>query len=258
VTILEKIAAGRRVEIERLKRQKPLDTFIDNLNDLPRPRFKSVLQNTEVVNIIAEIKKGSPSKGVLCPDFNPAALAAGYQQGGAAAISVLTEEKHFFGRFEHLELARQHSDLPLLCKDFVVDRYQLFHAKSVGADAILLIVALHTRNALARHLRLATQIGIDCLVEVHHEDELEVAVDSGAEIIGVNNRDLLDFSVSLETSEQLAAAIPSGIVRVTESGIHTHEDIVRLKQSGYNSFLIGEALVTSPNPVSLLRSLRGV
>jgi len=258
VTILEKIAATRRAEIETLKQTQPLEDFIDVLEALPPPRFKAALSTAEGINIIAEIKKASPSKGVLSEDFDAARLARLYRDGGAAAISVLTETAHFQGNFEYLQTAREVSGLPVLCKDFVVDRYQVFHAKHQGADAILLIVALHSRSALARHLRVARQVGLDCLVEAHSESELEIAIEAGAEIVGVNNRDLGDFSVSLDVSEQLAGRIPREVISVSESGISAYADVVRLQRSGYRNFLVGEAIMTSPDPVATLKELRGL
>jgi len=258
VTILEKIAAARRAEIETLKQTQPLEGFIGVLEALPPPRFKAALSTAEGINIVAEIKKASPSKGVLSEDFDPARLARLYCDGAAAAVSVLTETTHFQGSFEYLQTAREVSGLPVLCKDFVVDRYQIFHAKHQGADAILLIVALHSPGALARHLRVAGQVGLDCLVEVHSESELNIAIDAGAEIVGVNNRDLGDFSVSLEVSERLAAFIPREVISVSESGISTHADIARLQRSGYRNFLVGEAIMTSPDPIATLRMLQGL
>jgi len=255
MTILNKIAASRREEIERLKIAQPLEGFIDDLENLPLPRFKAALENRDRVNIIAEIKKGSPSRGLLRPDLDPSTLAQEYAEGGAVAISVLTEEKHFFGSYDNLKQARAVTGLPVLYKDFVVDRYQLFHARSILADAVLLIVALHTPDELTRHLRLAHQIGIDCLVEVHDEGELDIALEAGTEIVGVNNRNLKDFTVSLETSERLSVKIPDSVIRVTESGIDSAADIARLKQAEYNCFLIGEALVTAADPVQKLREL---
>ena len=257
MTILEKIAAQRRIEIEALKKAEPLESFVDSLDSLPPTRFRTALEVTDRVNIIAEIKKGSPSKGIMSEDFDPGGLAMKYREGGAAAISVLTEQSHFYGSFENMDTSRKASGLPILCKDFVVDRYQIFYARHRGADAVLLITALHAPASLARNLRLGAQVGIDCLVEVHDREELQVALDTGATIVGVNNRNLKDFSVSLETSESLAGSIPEGVVRVAESGIFERSDIERLQTHGYSSFLIGEALVKAEDPVALLKSLRG-
>ena len=258
MSVLNKIAANRRKEIERLKIDQPLEGFIDNLENLPPSKFKAALEVTERVNIIAEIKKGSPSKGMLRPDLDPGILAREYAEGGAAALSVLTETKHFYGSYDNLKQARAAVSLPVLCKDFVVDRYQLFHARSILADAVLLIVALHSPDELARHLHLSAEIGLDCLVEVHDETELDIALEAGADIIGVNNRNLKDFTISLETSERLAAKMPNNIIRVAESGIDSSSDIARLQQAGYNCFLIGEALVTTNDPVKKLQELTSI
>ena len=256
--ILEQIVADKREAVARLKEAKPLGSFINRLSDKRSPRFKGVLSSGDEVNVIAELKKRSPSKGILVPQYDPALLARRYAQGGACALSVLTEEKHFSGCAEHLEVAARESGLPVLCKDFIVDPYQLYYARLMDADAVLVIVGLHAAETLAELVTKAKETGLDCLVEVHDEKELRVALEAGAEIIGVNNRNLRDFSISFEVCEQLAASIPGDVVKVAESGIHGPDDIARLRKSGYHNFLIGEALVTSLDPVALLRSLRGL
>jgi indole-3-glycerol phosphate synthase len=185
-------------------------------------------------------------------------LARQYRDGGAAALSVLTEREHFYGHYEFIDVAKKATGLPVLCKDFFVDQYQIYHAKRIGADAVLLIVRLLEPDTLRDFLRQAHSVGLACLVEAHTEDEVRTAVDCGAEIIGVNNRDLDDFTVSLETAERLAPLISSSVVKVAESGIFTPEDIMRLRNAGYDAFLIGEALVKSNNPAELLKSLQQV
>ena len=255
-SILEKIIVNKRLEIEELKIEWPLQSLKERFPDRPNGLFRKAVENRSGVNIIAEIKKGSPSKGILLADFDPVSLANQYRNGGAAALSVLTERKHFFGRVEYLELARHESGLPVLCKDFFIDPFQLHYARAMHADAVLLIVRLLTIESLCDYLRLADEIGLDCLVEVHDENELEIALDAGAEIIGVNNRNLEDFSVTLETSERLGKLMPKDVIRVAESGIFKVEDIVRLQKAGYNNFLIGEALVKAKVPAALIRSLR--
>jgi indole-3-glycerol phosphate synthase len=255
-SILEEIVASKRDEVEQLKVQLPLPQLKDQLSVPGKHLFSAALADDSEVKIIAELKKASPSKGVLVQDFNPALLARQYRDGGASALSVLTEEKYFFGRPEYLALARRESELPVMAKDFFIDRYQIYHAASMGADAILLIARLHPAQSLRTCLNTARQLGLDCLVEVHDEAELDIALQAGADIVGVNNRNLEDFSVSLETSERLGKRIPSDVIRVSESGILTVDDVRRLREAGYNNFLIGEALVKSPDPVSLIRALR--
>lgn len=255
--ILQEIAVAKRAEVERLKVHLPLESILQKLTDDDRLSFRDALAGQGCINIIAEIKKGSPSKGIISPDFNPALQAASYRDGGAVAISVLTESDHFFGRYEYLALARKESSLPVLCKDFIIDRYQIYHAKLMKADAILLITRLLKPNLLIEFIALATEIGLDCLVEVHSTVELKTALDCGAMIIGVNNRNLADFSVDLALSEKLADKIPESVIKVTESGILSHGDIVRLQESGYNNFLIGELLMKSSDPKNLLKTLRG-
>jgi indole-3-glycerol phosphate synthase len=256
--ILREIADSRRSEIELLKIDHPLDSIKRELGTPGEHLFKQALQPDSGPNIIAELKKGSPSKGIIKRDFNPMKLAQEYSGGGAAALSVLTEPAYFFGKHEFLAVAREHSGLPVLCKDFLIDRYQIYYARYRQADAVLLIVSLHTAKSLSDFISIAHGLGMDCLVEVHDEAELEIAIEASADIIGVNNRNLEDFSVTLETSERLAPLIPEGIIRVAESGIRSADDIGRLQQAGFNCFLIGESLVRSDDPAALIRSLRGV
>jgi indole-3-glycerol phosphate synthase len=257
-SILEKIAEQKFEEVEALKLDLPLEEILENLPSKGQLRFREALGEKSQVNIIAEIKKASPSKGIIRADFDPVDLARQYCEGGAAALSVLTETAYFFGRYEYLKLASDASGLPVLCKDFVVDPYQLYHAKYMGADAVLLIVRLLSRRRLADFLLLADEIGLDALVEVHGEEELEIACDSKAKIIGVNNRNLDTFEVDIETSVKLADKMPRDILKVAESGIFERKDVEKLSGAGYNCFLIGEALMKSDQPVELLKSLRGV
>lgn len=206
--------------------------------------------------IIAEIKKASPSKGLLAPDFNPAALARSYFAGGAAALSVLTDRDFFQGSLSDLKTARTAAFLPVIRKDFTIDEIDVLEAAAAGADAILLIAAILTLDELARFRELAESYAMAALVEVHDENELARALDSGASIVGVNNRDLRTFNVSLETSERLAAGMPETVTKVAESGIHSNADIRRLQEAGYHAFLVGEHLMKSPDPAEALRALR--
>jgi indole-3-glycerol phosphate synthase len=205
--------------------------------------------------IIAEIKKASPSKGILAPHFDPAATARAYQHGGAAALSVLTDQTYFQGSLDDLEAARAAANLPILRKDFTIDGVHVIEAAAHHADAILLIAAILTETEVRNFRELAEQYRMAALVEVHDEDDLRVAVASGARIIGVNNRNLHTFEVNLETSLRLAPQIPTDVTRIAESGIHTAGDIRRLRAAGYHGFLVGERLMTSPDPAAALREL---
>lgn len=207
--------------------------------------------------IIAEIKKASPSKGILQCNFHPAFIAGAYQEGGAACLSVLTDRKFFEGSLHDLEAARAAATLPVLRKDFTIDRLQIFEAAAHGADAILLIAAILNVAELTAFRELASSLSLAALVEVHNEEELEKAIDSGAEIIGVNNRNLDTFHVTLETSLRLAERIPEHAIRVSESGIFTSADIQTLRDAGYHAFLIGESLMKSHSPTETLKTLIG-
>lgn len=205
--------------------------------------------------VIAEIKKASPSKGVLSAEFDPAAIAGLYEQGGAAALSVLTDEKHFQGSLSDLESARAAVRIPALRKDFTIDAYHVYQAAAYGADAILLIAAILSERQMRDFRELAERYRMAALVEVHDEEELGPAIASGARVIGVNNRNLHTFEVSLETSMRLAESIPTGVLRVAESGIHSSADVERLRAGGYQAFLVGEHLMKSGDPAGALRAL---
>jgi indole-3-glycerol phosphate synthase len=205
--------------------------------------------------VIAEIKKASPSKGVLAAEFDPAAIARLYQQGGASALSVLTDEKHFQGSLSDLESARGAVAIPALRKDFTIDAYHVLQAAAYGADAILLIAAILSERQMRDFRELADRYHMAALVEVHDEEELEPALASGARIVGVNNRNLHTFEVSLETSLRLAEKMPAGVVKVAESGIHSSADVQRLRAAGYQAFLVGEHLMKSGDPAAALRAL---
>ncbi len=256
--ILAEIGAHKKKEVEHLKETLLLHKIHKQLSDSDIIDFNASLSDKMKVNIIAEIKKASPSKGILIEDFDPAELAAIYKEGGAAALSVLTDQKYFHGSPEYISLAKQNSQLPILYKDFIVDPFQIFYARLMKADAVLLIVKLLDIEKLKRMIRQAAELKMAALVEVHNELEAAIAMDAGAEIIGVNNRNLDDFSVSLEISEKLSLLIPKNVIKLAESGISNSTDIKRLKIAGYNNFLIGEALAKSENPVQLLRDLRSI
>jgi indole-3-glycerol phosphate synthase len=205
--------------------------------------------------IIAEIKKASPSKGVLSRDFDPARLATAYESGGAAAVSVLTDDSFFQGSLADLESARSAISLPVLRKDFTIAESQILEAAAHGADAILLIAAILTEREIRDFREYASKLRLTTLVEVHNRRELDIAVAAGSDVIGVNNRDLNTFAVTLETSLELAGHMPADALRVSESGIHGPEDIARLRAAGYSAFLVGEHLMKSGDPGSALQRL---
>lgn len=245
-------AAWKRVEVARVRRPLgDLERALTEGGRLPttgRPAFLATLQQPGI-RVIAECKRRSPSRGILRADYDPVAIAGAYAAAGAAAVSVLTEPGFFDGALEHLVAVRAaHPALPLLRKDFTVDEYQIAEAAVAGASAVLLIVAALEQSVLIRLLGYAADIGIDVLTEVHDQDEARRAVDAGATIIGVNNRNLKTMAVSIETSQRVAPIIASAQVRVSESGLRTGEDLVALQDAGYGAFLIGERFMTEPNP----------
>lgn len=256
--ILDDIVNSMRMLLEERKRRVPLDDLVRQAGERPAPLNFAKAIAGEGVSIIAEVKKASPSKGVIKEDFDPVAIARAYASGGAAAISVLTEEKYFQGSLEYLESIA--NDLgenrpPLLRKDFIVDAYQVYEARAYGADAVLLIVAILTRAELDELLDLTRQLGMTALVEAHDEKEVMAAIESGAGVIGINNRDLKTFKVDIKTTTCLRPLIPADRLVVSESGIATREDIEYLWGVGVDAALIGEALMTAPDVERRLREL---
>jgi indole-3-glycerol phosphate synthase len=219
--------------------------------------FEAALGAAGRANVIAECKRRSPSKGVLAPVYDPVTIARQYERGGAAAISVLTEPTFFDGSLEHLTAVRGAVGLPILRKDFIVEDYQLFEARAAGADATLLIVAALAQADLVRLQTRAWELGLAALVEVHDDEELARAIDSGARVIGVNNRNLKTLTVDVEASYRLAARMPAHVVAVSESGLQTRADLERLASAGYRAFLIGERFMTDPDPARALADLIG-
>lgn len=226
--------------------------------ELHVPRgFRRTLESASKsgIAVIAELKKGSPSRGLIRSDFKPADLAKQLAQAGASALSILTEEEFFHGSLENLRTASAAANLPCLRKDFILDEFQILEARANCADAILLIIAAlsqHEMNSLARHAR---EVGVDVLCEVHDEEELGRALDAGCDLIGVNNRDLRTFEVNLTTAFRIADSMPPGVVAVAESGIESGADIARLRAAGYDAFLIGESLMRAEKPGEALKSL---
>jgi indole-3-glycerol phosphate synthase len=260
--ILDRIVAAKRQELERRRQEEPLAVLRERLAQAPPPtRSLAQALRGPSLALIAEVKRASPSRGLLRADLDPKALARTYAGSGAAAISVLTEEQHFRGSLDDLRAVRAALDgrgdtrPPLLRKDFLFDAYHLHEARAYGADAVLLIAAILKPKLLARLLALARTLGLECLVEVHDEEELERALAADAQVIGINNRDLRTFAVDLAVSERLRPLIPEGRLVVAESGIHTRADVERLRALGVNAVLIGEALVTAGDPAGKIEEL---
>ena len=257
--LLEEILAHKREEVEKRKRKVSEDSFREMARETASPGglTQALRQKTGEGSfaVIAELKKASPSKGVLRADFNPSAIAAGYQRGGAAALSVLTDARYFQGGGVVLEFARRGSSLPILRKDFIIDPYQVTETLAMGASGLLLIVAALPGDELGQLHTLARAAGLDVLVEVHDEAEMERAVALGAELIGVNNRNLQTFEVDLATTERLAPMLPESAVLVAESGIHGRADLERLRDCGAGAFLIGEHLMKAEDPGAALAEL---
>ena len=254
--ILDKIIETKKEEVAQLKKETTeaqLKKLIAGLGDCRD--FRKALTTSDC-NIIAEIKCASPSRGRLVADFDPVEIAHIYENNGAAAISVLTDEKYFSGHKDYLKQIRQNVKLPLLRKDFIIDPLQIYETRAIGADAILLIVHI-LREKLGEFIALSGAIGLHPLVEVHTEKELDLALSAGAEIIGINNRDLDTFVTDIGTSRRLKARIPANKIVIAESGIRERKDIELLLQNGVHAFLIGEHLVTAPDIGKKLRAFKG-
>jgi indole-3-glycerol phosphate synthase len=256
--ILDRIVADKRQEVELVKNILPL-AEIQRLaaKQLPPLDFAASLKG-ENIRLIAEVKKASPSRGLISPDFSPIQVAQEYVAGGAAAISVLTEVKYFMGSLEYLREinnALVNRRLPLLRKDFIFEPYQVYESRAYGADALLLIVAILTPVKLVELLNLSHELGMDCLVETHNALEVEIALQSGAGIIGINNRDLQTLQVDINTTGNLRKLIPAEKIAVSESGIKDHRDILKLREWQIDAVLIGEALMTAPNIVAKIKEL---
>ena len=250
------VAATRRIVDVRQDRE-PLAQLARRADGRePRSRtFLAAVTVADRVNVIAECKRRSPSKGVLRATYDPVAIARGYAEAGAAAISVLTEPTFFDGSLEHLQAVRAAVDVPVLRKDFIVSEYQLFEARAAGADAVLLIVAALRPSELTSLAERAATLGLETLVEVHNADELAIAIDAGARIVGVNNRNLRTLEVDVHASEALIACIPRDVVAISESGLGTPADLLRLGDLGYRAFLIGERFMAAEDPGAELKTL---
>ena len=256
--MLNKILASVNRQLVQKKQLQPQALLCRKIAELPPVRgFREALGFPGRIRFIAEFKQASPSKGVIRQDLTPESVFSAYTENGAAALSILTEPQFFQGDIGFLSQARTVSGLPLLRKDFILDEYQLFEARAYGADAVLLIVAALGEQRLCRLLRQAQQLSLDCLVEAHTKTELDVAIASGAQIIGINNRSLATFETKLETTFSLAKYMPKDRVFVSESGINSKADVDMLAEHGVNAVLIGEALMRSASPGEKLRELAG-
>jgi len=245
--ILDKIIADTKDTIAARKERVSLPELIAKTpTEKIGASFYEALSKKSYINLIAEVKKASPSKGLIREDFNPVEIAVEYEKAGASAISVLTEEKYFLGSLDYLKTIRKEVKIPILRKDFIVDVYQIYEAKEAGADAILLIVAALSEEELTEYITLARSLSMDCLVEVHTLKEMEKALKTPAKIIGINNRNLKTFNVDINTTISIANELPDNIVKISESGIFTRDDVVKLvEEGGVNGILVGESLMRS-------------
>lgn len=256
-TVLDKILAHKLVELEAARRQRPLPEVINAARAAEPPRdFAAALQR-DTVALIAEVKKASPSKGLLVSDFDPVAIGTVYAHNGAAAISVLTDERFFQGHLDYMTAVRAAVEVPVLRKDFVIAPYQVYEARAAGADAVLLIVAALEAGPLADLHALADDLGMAALVEVHDAPEMERALRLGAPLIGVNNRDLRTFDVDIETTARLAAMVPAEVTLVAESGIASADDVRRMGEQGAQAVLVGESLMKAPDMAAAVRAFSG-
>jgi len=259
-TILDTIVQDKKKELAEVKQKTSLETLKFRITHLPQViDFAGALiaGTKRSVRIIAEVKKASPSKGILCQQFDPVAIARAYWDGGAAAVSVLTEKNYFQGSIEYLRAIKDAIALPVLRKDFIFDPYQLYESRAYGADAVLLIAVMLSEELLAELLQLSRALSLFHLVEVHDQNDLQKALTAGAEIIGINNRDLKTFVTDIRTTIDLMPAIPEDKIVVSESGISSRQDLEQLAAAGVDAFLIGETLMKEKNPGIKLRELIG-
>ncbi|HUW57820.1 MAG TPA: indole-3-glycerol phosphate synthase TrpC [Planctomycetota bacterium] len=256
--ILVEIVANTRRELVERKERTPVSELEAALADAPPVRdFAAALLTKKPVGVIAEVKKASPSRGIIREDFDPVAIAREYETAGAAAVSVLTEEKFFQGKLDDLKAVRAAVSLPVLCKNFIVDRYQLFEARAAGADAVLLISEVLSPLLLKGMVDAAHELGMQALVEFHDREHAEGALLSGARLIGINNRNLKSFRVDLMSTERLAPLVPAKRLLVSESGIASNDDVRRLAACGVKAILVGETLMQANNVAKKMRELMG-
>lgn len=258
-TILKKILARKHEEIAERSAQVTIPQLIEKAKSASAPRGFAAAIAAKIAagqsGVIAEIKKASPSKGVIREDFDPAAIAESYEKGGACCLSVLTDVDFFQGADEYLKMARSASSLPVIRKDFIIDEYQIYEARAMSADCILLIVSALSEEQLNQLHEVARSLGMDVLIEVHDEAELDIALKLDNPMVGINNRNLHSFEVSLENTYQLLSKIPDNKIVITESGIHSPADVAAMRQHNVNAFLVGEAFMRSEEPGELLAEM---
>lgn len=259
--ILEKICNTTRTHVDKMRTHTPLEQLKEKIQDTAKPRgFLLALKNQSSDGspaLIAEIKKASPSKGIIRADFNPVEIAKAYETAGASCLSVLTDEPYFQGSDEIFRTVRQSSPMPMLRKDFIVDSYQIYETRAMGADCLLLIMAALSDSEFEKFYALAKELELDVLVETHDKQEIERALSVSPDMIGVNSRNLKTLEVSLNTAHQLADMIPDSTFKIAESGIKTSEDIIALQKNGYKGFLVGESLMQHDDIVAATRNLIG-
>lgn len=257
-TILDRIVKRKAERLSAARERMPLEKIIEAAMNSPAPRdFRSAIRRAGDIRLIAEIKKASPSRGVLRGQLNAAELAKSYESAGVSAISVITEADFFLGAPEYIGEVREAVNLPVLRKDFIFEPYQVYESRMLGADALLIIAAVLRQEPMTEIVGLTRQLGMTALVEIHDESELKLALDCGADVIGMNNRNLKTMEVDTATAARLAPLAPDGVLKVVESGIHTREDVEFFDRLGVDALLVGEAIVTQDDVEAKIRSLLG-
>jgi indole-3-glycerol phosphate synthase len=255
-TVLDKIVQHKRSEVARAKAERPIGQILSRLDDAPPVRgFLQALKSTAAPALIAEIKKASPSAGIIRENFDPLAIAQTYESAGAACLSVLTDEFFFQGHLSYLEQIRRGVHIPVMRKEFIIDRYQIAEARSVGADCVLLIAECLTAHELTDLYDYCRELGMDALIELYHAENVDRVLATGCQLVGVNNRDLATFQTSLEQTYSIREQIPASIMLVSESGIRTHDDIARLRAADVGAVLVGESLMKQPDIASAVKTL---
>lgn len=259
MTILDQLAEYAKQRVTEKKNKKSLEQIKAEALSLPKGsfEFEKALAEEDMA-FICECKKASPSKGVIAEEFNYLQIAMDYEKAGADCISVLTEPKWFLGQDSYLQEIAKNVSIPVIRKDFLVDEYMIYEAKVLGAKAVLLICSILTEKQIEEYIRICDSLGISALIEAHDEEEIKMAIKSGARLVGVNNRNLKDFSVDTQNSRRLRNLVPDNIIFVSESGISNAEDVIKLKESGVNAVLVGEALMKAQDKAEKLRELKGL